>query len=151
MESSSHWLACEDPQSPPGLRTQEDQGEGPTGQHHSVIPVMPWVNGDRGKTQPTGDRESVCFWLQLICYPSGDKAGDAHEHGLSVMQGEWRKRLFRGSVIPTANGKLADCFQMNSCCAQLRTREDIKVQSLAFPITSCKHIYNSGKPLMVFR
>lgn len=84
--------------------------------HHSR---MPWVCGTEGHAPGRG-QESAGLWLWITYPHSGDKAGEAHEHSLVMMRGERLKRYLRGSVIATVSGKLADSFQMCSCCAQLR-------------------------------
>lgn len=96
------------------------------------------------------DQKSRCLWLQILHHQSDDRAENAPEHILVMMQGEPLKRCLRESITPTANGKLDNFFQMGGCCAQRRTGGHIEVQSPAFPVTSFEWICDPGNPVMVF-
>lgn len=96
------------------------------------------------------DQKSCCLRLQILHHQSDDRAGNAPEHSLVMMQGERLKRCVRESIIPTANGKLDNSFQMGGCRAQRRTGGDTEIQSLAFPVTSFECICDPGNPVMVF-
>ena len=119
---------------PQALKTRGHPGNGSSGAHP---PLDDTILSCPGYSERVGQREdaahmgqeSGCLWLQITHHHSGDRAGEAHEHSLVMMQGERLKRCLRGSVIATANRKLDDSFQMSSCCAQLRTGKILKFRA----------------------